>query len=234
MNEFLSRARNDAAVLRTVALSKSYVAGDREVPVLRDVNLEIAPGEFVAICGPSGSGKSTLLHLISGLERPTLGRVLIAGQDLAQMDDEAASRFRNAHIGFVFQNFHLLPLYSALENVALARLYSAHPDGAREAAAALLRRLGLSHRLAHKPNALSGGERQRVALARALINDPAIVFADEPTGSLDSRSGRDVLALLQEVNDRGTSVVLITHDAGIAAAAPRVINIADGSVHEDR
>ncbi len=218
-------------VLELSGVVKVYGEGVR---ALDGVALAIDRGELLGIVGPSGSGKSTLLHVMGTLDRPTGGTVRIEGREIARMDDRQVAAVRAHRIGFVFQQFFLIPGLDAVDNVANGLLYTGRPIGARrEAASEALRRVGLGHRLGHMPNQLSGGERQRVAIARALLGEPAIVFADEPTGNLDSRSGAGVMALLRELHEEGRTVCVITHDRELAASLPRRVEMRDGRVVSD-
>jgi putative ABC transport system ATP-binding protein len=222
------------SVLELDGVTKVY--GEQPpVPALRGVSFSVQPGELVAIVGPSGSGKSTLLHIMGTLERPTGGVVRIGGVDAAQLDDRALSQLRARQIGFVFQQFFLAEHASVRENVADGLLYAGVPSAERhERADEVLERVGLSHRTTFKPTKLSGGERQRVALARALVGRPAIVLADEPTGNLDSTTGGSIVELIRELNAEGATILMITHDAGLAEQLPRQIRMLDGQVVSDQ
>lgn len=221
----------------TIALSnvkKIYHMGDTEVAALAGINLNISAGEFTAIMGPSGSGKSTLMNILGCLDRPTEGSYLLDGQEVAFMTDDQLAVTRNKKIGFVFQNFNLLPRISAMQNVALPLVYSGVPKKEREQKAIeALEAVGLEKRLDHRPNELSGGQRQRVAIARALVNDPTIIMADEPTGNLDSKSGVEVMAIFDKLNALGRTIILVTHEPDIAEYAKRVIHVRDGLIVRD-
>ncbi|HVU27832.1 MAG TPA: ABC transporter ATP-binding protein [Verrucomicrobiae bacterium] len=224
---------NDS-LLAARTVKKSYTMGKRTIEVLRNVNLDVTRGEFLALRGASGAGKSTLLHLIGGLDSPNAGEILFKGQNLAEFSENELTHFRNRRVGFIFQAYHLLPELTALENVCLpARLARISSSQAETRAAQLLERVGLKNRLEHKPFELSGGEQQRVALARALINEPELLLADEPTGNLDSHTGGEIIELLKSLCvEKQTTLVIATHDAKIAAGAPRVIELADGQIRE--
>jgi putative ABC transport system ATP-binding protein len=221
-------------LIRVEDLHKDYVLGDTVVRALDGVSLAIDAGEFVAVMGPSGSGKSTFMNVLGCLDRPTSGAYRLAGEDVAHMDADRLAAVRNRRIGFVFQQFNLLPRTSALENVELPLIYAGVP--ARERRRRALERLaavGLAERADHHPSQLSGGQQQRVAIARALVNDPSLILADEPTGSLDSRTGVEIMALLQRLNAAGMTIVVVTHERDIAAYASRLIAFRDGRVRSD-
>lgn len=217
------------------AVSRTYGSGASAVAAVADVSFEIEAGSFVTIVGASGSGKSTLLNMLGTLDRPDQGKVIVDGTDLYALDDNALTRFRRDRIGFVFQFFHLLPTLSALENVMLpVELAGRGGKQAREKAAGLLKRVGLEARAGHRPDQLSGGEMQRVAIARALMMDPPLLLADEPTGNLDSKTGKSILDLLQALVDEQRTVVLVTHDPGVAKSGHRVLTMADGKLAADQ
>ncbi|MBY0572528.1 MAG: ABC transporter ATP-binding protein [Undibacterium sp.] len=214
-------------------IRKTYMQGGNEIRALDGIDLHIKQGEFVAIMGPSGSGKSTLLNVLGALDKPDSGTYHLEQDEIGAMDDDASSDLRNRRIGFVFQSFHLLPRLTVLENVLLPQRYAASVDAhASSRARSLLERIGLGQRLDHLPGELSGGQLQRAAIARALLNQPALLLADEPTGNLDSKSAVDVLELLAELNTAGQTLVLVTHDPSIAAKAGRTIHLRDGKVAE--
>ena len=221
--------------LEAVNVSRTYRLEGVSVEALRGVSLRVDLGDFVAVVGPSGSGKSTLMHLLGGLDRPTTGTLRVGGRDVAQMSADEMAAVRNATIGFVFQAFQLLPRTSALDNVALPLVYRGVRRGERRRrAAATLATVGMGHRLSHRPSQLSGGEQQRVAIARALVTDPQVLLADEPTGNLDTNTGREVLDLLARLNaERSVAVVVVTHDREVAARARRQVHVRDGLLAEE-
>lgn len=219
----------DAPLVAARDLAFSVPAAEGRLAILRGVSLKVAAGEAVGIVGPSGSGKTSLLMLLAGLERPTAGDLTVAGQDLTGLDEDALARFRRDHVGIVFQAFHLIPTMSALENVAVPLEFAGRRDAFARAEEAL-RRVGLGHRLTHYPGQLSGGEQQRVALARAVVARPKLILADEPTGNLDRGTGAQVMDLLFGLRDAGTTLVLITHDPGLAERCDRQVRIEDGLI----
>lgn len=221
-------------VIQLEDVYKTFELGGQSTEVLKGIDLAVNQGEFVALQGPSGSGKSTLLHILGLLDRTSAGRYLLSGEDVADMDDDARSHLRNMHFGFVFQNFHLIPYATALENVVLPGMYG--PESRREVtrrAERLLDQVGLADRSGYRPGQLSGGQQQRVAMARALVNQPKVVFADEPTGQLDSTTSKEIMDLFAAINDTGTTMVMVTHDADTAGFAGRVVNLLDGRIAHD-
>src|SRR5687767_14974973 len=222
------------ALIETVDLWKTYVMGTEEIHALRGVTIQIERGEYVAIMGPSGSGKSTLMNLIGCLDTPSKGSYLLNSKQVSQMNDNELARIRNEEIGFVFQTFNLLPRATALRNVELPLVYAGMPAKERELQArGALEKVELGNRIHHRPNELSGGQRQRVAIARALVNNPSILLADEPTGNLDSKTGIEIMALFDRLHQTGNTIILVTHEADIAAHAHRVIAIRDGGIERD-
>lgn len=212
-------------------ITKTYTIGEENVAVLRGINLSIEQGEFVSIMGTSGSGKTTLMNIIGCLDIPTSGRYMLAGSEVSNLTDDELSVIRNEHIGFVFQNFYLLPYATVLENVLLPTLYvEKHKDNTEKRAMELLKLVGLEERAKFRPNQLSGGQQQRVAIARALINDPELLLCDEPTGQLDSKTAAEIMSLLTEMNNIGKTVIVVTHDENIAAYTKRIIRIKDGAI----
>ena len=222
------------ALIETRDLWKTYVMGDEEIHALRGVAIQIQRGEYVAIMGPSGSGKSTLMNLIGCLDTPSKGSYLLNDKEVASMNDDELARIRNEEIGFVFQTFNLLPRATALHNVELPLIYAGVSGKARqERAREALAKVELTERASHRPNELSGGQRQRVAIARALVNNPSILLADEPTGNLDSKTGGEIMGVFDRLHQSGNTIVLVTHEADIAAYAHRAIHIRDGQVEKD-
>lgn len=215
-------------------LKKTYQMGDETVAALAGVSLSFPRGSYLAITGPSGSGKSTLMNILGGLDRPTSGQYLFEDEDVSHLDDDGLAHFRNQRIGFVFQSFQLLPRYSALQNVELPMVYAGiDVKERRERAAEMLAKVGLADRRNHRPTQMSGGQQQRVAIARSLANNPDLLLADEPTGALDSSTGKDVMALFEQLNSEGLTVILVTHDANVAARARRRVGFRDGLIVSD-
>jgi putative ABC transport system ATP-binding protein len=222
------------ALIETRDLWKTYVMGSEEIHALQGVSMEIERGEYVAIMGPSGSGKSTLMNLIGCLDTPSKGSYLLNGKQVSQMNDDELARIRNEEIGFVFQTFNLLPRATALHNVELPLVYGGVPSKERQSrASGALQRVELGDRQQHRPNELSGGQRQRVAIARALVNNPSILLADEPTGNLDSKTGVEIMSLFDRLHQSGNTIIVVTHEADIAAHAHRVVYLRDGQIEKD-
>jgi len=223
-----------AAVIDITGLTKTYEMGQLKVRALRGINLQIQTNEYVALMGPSGSGKSTLMNLLGCLDTPTSGRYLLDGKDVSKMEDAELANIRNEKIGFVFQTFNLLPRQTTLENVALPLVYAGLGKKERqERAAEVLESVGLGDRLDHKPNELSGGQRQRVAIARALVNRPSIILADEPTGNLDTKTSIEIMEIFEDIQNRGNTVILVTHEPDIAEHAHRIVRLRDGETESD-
>jgi putative ABC transport system ATP-binding protein len=218
-------------IVEAQGLERTYASGTAPVAALAGLSLEVRRGEFLAVMGPSGSGKSTLLNILAGLERPTAGRAVVDGVDLGTLDERGLARYRGRTVGIIFQAFNLLPRYRVIDNVAFPLLFAGVAlDERLRRAAAILERLGMGPRAGHQPSQLSGGELQRTAIARALVTDPSLLLADEPTGNLDSANGDSLLTLIAELHARGQTVVLVTHDAGIASRAERIVRMRDGRI----
>jgi len=223
-----------AKVIQIEQLKKTYHLGKVNVEALRGVSFEINTGEFVSIMGPSGSGKSTLMHIIGCLDYPTEGKYFLSGQDVSKLNDNQLALFRNQKIGFVFQQFNLLPKATILRNVELPLTYNnTNSKNKKRLAVQALEEVGLGDRLKHRPNEISGGEKQRVAIARALVNHPSIILADEPTGNLDSKTGQDIMKMIDKLHDEGNTIILVTHEPEIARYAKRVIHLKDGVIDRD-
>ena len=223
------------SIIKTADLKRSFSMGTQSVEALKGINLDVNAGEFIAIMGPSGSGKTTLMNIIGCLDTPTSGKYFLNNQEVSKLKDDDLARIRNKEIGFVFQSFHLLARSSALDNVMLPLKYAGEKKNiATERAKASLNDVGLQDRMSHNPSELSGGQQQRVAIARALVNSPSILFADEPTGNLDSQTGEDVMALFKQLHKNGQTIIVITHEEDIANQAERVITIRDGLIESDK
>lgn len=228
------RSENMTKLIELKGINKAYKNGDQELRVLKDINLEVEEGEFVAIMGPSGSGKSTLMNVIGLLDRPTSGEYFLEGQEVGNLSEKKLARVRNEQIGFVFQQFFLLSKLNAFQNVELPLIYAGvHPAKRKEIAEQYLEKVELGSRMHHLPSELSGGQKQRVAIARALVNRPAIVLADEPTGALDTKTGEQIMDLLTKLNQEGKTIIMVTHEPEIAAFANRRIVIRDGVISSD-
>ncbi len=221
-------------IIKLEGVRKSYKMGKVEILALREINLEINKGEFVCIMGASGSGKSTLLNLLGCLDRPTEGKYILNGEDVAQLDDDTLSDIRCNYLGFVFQSYNLIPQLSVVENIEIPLYYQGvSPRESRKRAIELAVRVGLGNRLNHKPTELSGGQQQRVGIARALVNNPLLILADEPTGNLDSKSGKEIMEIFRELHNSGKTIVLVTHDENIAKYAERIVRLKDGLIESD-
>lgn len=215
-------------------VNKGFLLGEEKVPILRDINFSVDKGEFVAILGPSGSGKTTLMNMIGCMDVMDSGEYFLNGKAIHETDEEDLTEVRNLEIGFIFQNYQLIPTYNVVQNICMPLLMRGLSySEAKEKCMDTIRILGLSHRMGHKPNELSGGQKQRVSIARALVGEPAILLADEPTGALDTQSGKDVLKLFRQLNDLGNTIVMITHDLNVAHAAGRIVRIEDGRLEEN-
>ncbi len=222
------------SVIKLEAIFKSYFLGKEEIPVLKNINLEVQQNEYVALMGPSGSGKSTLMNILGCLDQPTKGKYFLNNIDVSTMNDNELAEIRNKFIGFVFQTFHLLPRYTALENVEMPLIYAGISKKERlQRAQVALENVGLKDRMHHKPNELSGGQKQRVAIARALINNPSLILADEPTGNLDSKTSMEIMNLLDQIHQQGNTIVLVTHEEDISKYAHRIIKLKDGQISSD-
>lgn len=221
-------------MIKTCKLCKEYVMGKVKVQALRDIDIEIPKGQFVAIMGPSGSGKSTLMNILGCLDKPTSGQYYLDGEDVSKKSDDELAEIRNQFVGFIFQSYNLLPRTDAVSNVELPLIYRGISAGKRrEMAMEALESVGLSHRARHKPSELSGGEQQRVAVARAIVGNPKLILADEPTGNLDSRSGEEIMVVFQELHEKGITLVLVSHDPDIARHAERIVSLRDGRIVSD-
>jgi len=221
-------------IVRLDNVRRTYRMGENDLHALAGVSLDFYPGEYIAIMGPSGCGKSTLLNLLGCLDQPSSGRYLLGGEDVSTMDDDALSQIRGARLGFIFQSYNLIQQITVVENIEVPLFYQGVPEArCREVAISLAQRVGLGERLYHRPNELSGGQQQRVGIARALVNDPLVILADEPTGNLDSRSGTDILRMMDELHAQGKTIIMVTHDPAIGEHAQRLVRLRDGVVESD-
>jgi len=221
-------------IVRLDNVRRTYRMGENDLHALAGVSLDFFPGEYIAIMGPSGCGKSTLLNLLGCLDQPSSGRYLLGGEDVSTMDDDALSQIRGSRLGFIFQSYNLIQQLTVVENIEVPLFYQGVPEArCREAAIELAGRVGLGERLYHRPNELSGGQQQRVGIARALVNDPLVILADEPTGNLDSRSGTDILRMMDELHAQGKTIIMVTHDPAIGEHAQRLVRLRDGVVESD-
>ncbi len=228
-------AARNGSLIDITDVQKIYEMGATEVRALDGVSLQVRSGEYVSVMGPSGSGKSTLMNIVGCLDTPTSGSYKLRGTEIRERDDDELARIRNQEIGFIFQTFNLLPRANALHNVELPLIYAGKPaKERRERASAVLEMVGLGDRMHHRPNELSGGQRQRVAIARALVNSPSLVLADEPTGNLDSKTGLEIMGLLDDIHQRGNTVILVTHEEEVAARSHRIVRLRDGKIESDR
>lgn len=224
----------NTSIIKLEGIFKSYFLGKQEIPVLKNIYLNVNKNEYVALMGPSGSGKSTLMNILGCLDQPTRGKYLLNNIDVSTMNDNELAEVRNKFIGFVFQTFHLLPRYTALENVEMPLIYAGVPKKERiEKAKIALEKVGLADRMHHKPNELSGGQKQRVAIARSLVNNPALILADEPTGNLDSKTSIEIMNLFDKIHQQGNTIVLVTHEEDISRYAHRIIRLKDGQIFSD-
>ncbi len=227
-------SESDATIIELSGVEKHYPMGDEVLRALKGIDLKIHAGDYISVLGPSGGGKSTLLNILGCLDQPTLGTYLLEGRDVSVLGDDDLSAVRGSRLGFIFQSYNLIPQLTVVENIQVPMFYQGRDEAeSYQVAAELAEKVGLGHRLSHRPNELSGGQQQRVAIARSITNDPAVIFADEATGNLDSRSGGEILEIFDELNDSGKTLVMITHDEAMAKRTPRVIRLRDGQIESD-